>query len=465
MNNRLKVCLVLEGTYPFIVGGVSSWVHDMIKGLPDIDFVLLTILPEDYTKTHYELPKNVVAMEKIIFNEKPKNGRKIKKPGNLLKIIRNFHKTKPVNKADQIEDVLKNIQEGFFLHEASVKSALGWEMIQSANQSKNPIFPFSDYYWAWKSTHDLLFTILGSTIPEADIYHSVSTGFAGILSLSAKLRFKKPFLLTEHGLYHKEREMEIRKTHAIRGYQRDMWINFYNRISEICYRSADRITSLFEINRQKQLELGAPADKAYVIPNGIDIDRFKVKRTPREGFHVGLVGRVVPIKDIKTYIAMSKIILEAIPEATIYCIGPTDENPEYYQSCVDLVKSMKIEDRFLFTGRQNVLEYYSFLDVVVLTSVREAQPLVILEAYAAGVPVVSTNVGNVAELLDFDNRFLAPSRDADKLAEGILFIRQHPEEMRIINKKNHLMVKKYYDKIDLHKKYGDLYTDMTKKGS
>ena len=57
--------------------------------------------------------------------------------------------------------------------------------------------------------------------------------------------------------------------------------------------------------------------------------------------------------------------------------------------------------------------YYEFLDVLLLTSVREAQPLVILEAYAAGLPVVSTRVGNVPELLDYDERFLASSQDAE----------------------------------------------------
>ena len=172
------------------------------------------------------------------------------------------------------------------------------------------------------------------------------------------------------------------------------------------------------------------------------------------------MGRVVPIKDIKTYIATAKIVTDAVPEAVFHCIGPTDEDPAYYEDCKLLVESMKLQDKFFFTGRQNVLEYYSFLDVVMLTSVREAQPLVILEAYCGGVPVVATRVGNVAELLDFDERFIAPSKDAAKLAEGVIYLHDHPDEVAEMNKRNRQRVLTFYDKVDLHRKYREMYHQL-----
>jgi glycosyltransferase involved in cell wall biosynthesis len=175
--------------------------------------------------------------------------------------------------------------------------------------------------------------------------------------MAAQIRRKKPFILTEHGLYHKEREIEIRKSNYVRGYQRDMWTKLYNKVSEVCYKSADVVTALFEENRRKQIELGAPPQRCRVIPNGIDVQRYSsVERIKKPGFHVGLVGRVVPIKDIKTFITCCKVVSQSIPEAKFYCIGPTDEDKDYYEDCVKLVKSLKLEDRFFFTGRQNVLE-------------------------------------------------------------------------------------------------------------
>jgi glycosyltransferase involved in cell wall biosynthesis len=101
------------------------------------------------------------------------------------------------------------------------------------------------------------------------------------------------------------------------------------------------------------------------------------------------------------------------------------------------------------------------LDVLLLTSVREAQPLVILEAYCAGVPVVATRVGNVAELLDYDDRFIASSKDPEKLAAGVRFIYEHPEEMRLIVEKNKDRVIRFYDRDKVFETYGDLYRRYT----
>jgi glycosyltransferase involved in cell wall biosynthesis len=306
----------------------------------------------------------------------------------------------------------------------------------------------------------MVFTVLGEEMPDADIYHAVCTGYAGLAGIAAKLRSGKPFILTEHGLYHKEREMEIKRAPYVRGYQRDLWISMYTSISRLCYRYADLVISLFEQNRRKQLDMGADEGKAIVIPNGIDIPRFSaVVRAKREGFHVGLVGRVVPIKDIKTFILTAKIVAEVVPDAVFWCVGPTDEDPAYYEDCRGLVESFQL-DRFTFTGKADVRDYYAFLDVLLLTSVREAQPLVILEAYAAGLPVVSTRVGNVPELLDHDDRFLASSKDAAKLAQAVRYVHDHPEEMRGIAARNREKVGRFYDKTRVFERYGEIYNSL-----
>ena len=453
-----RVCIVLEGSYPFITGGVSAWVSDLIKGLPDVEFSLFTISPTADQELQYEIPDNVIDHEDIVIGGIPEIKVKPQNKAKLLEEIGDIHKRMFTGSVPDLAELIRQHPAEYFLHADAVKSDVGWKLITETNQIRNPLYPFSDYYWAWKSAHDMLFMVLGAKAPEADIYHAVSTGFAGMAALAAKIRTGKPFLLTEHGLYHKEREMEIRKSNMIRGYQRDMWISHYNALSKICYRSADTITALFEENRRKQHELGADSNKTFVVPNGIDVERFSIERKPREtGYHIGLVGRVVPIKDIKTYIATAKIVLDALPEAEFHCIGPTDEDPAYYEDCKLLVKSMKIEDRFHFTGRQNVLEYYSFLDVVLLTSVREAQPLVILEAYCAGVPFISTRVGNVPEMLDYDDRFIASSKDSEKLAAGVIYLHDHPQEVEEMNKRNRDKVFKLYDKKDLHRRFANMY--------
>lgn len=461
MGRRLRVCFVLEGSYPYITGGVSSWVQDMILGMPDIDFVLFSISPAGEQTLKYDIPENVVEHKDIILSDIPKNSKKIKGKIKTLKLIKKMHKDFKSKAHTNMADILERVPEGAYLYDEAVYSDIAWDMLGESNVQNNPMYSFSDYFWSWRSAHNMIFTVLGAEPPEADIYHSVSTGYAGLLALSAKLRHGKPFLLTEHGLYHKEREMELRKAQFLRGYQRDMWIKIYNSLSRIAYHEADISTSLFEYNRRIQLELGANEDTALVIPNGIDVEKYSsVERVPREGFHVGLVGRVVPIKDIKTFITMARMVHEHVKDAKFYCIGPTDEDEAYYEDCKRMVKSFNLSDVFEFTGRQNVLEYYSFLDVMLLTSVREAQPLVILEAYAAGVPVVSTKVGNVPEMLEYDDRFLASSKDAEKLAWNVKYIKNHPEEMEVIIKSNKEKVNTLYNKNDLYATYQNLYRKL-----
>jgi glycosyltransferase involved in cell wall biosynthesis len=447
VGSRLRVCLILEGSYPYITGGVSAWVQDIIQGLPEVDFALFTVSPQPDQALRYTLPPNVVDHRDYVLTQAPPQA-----PGK-----------RPLDTRDctDLVSLMECIPEGRWLGLDEYLTPRRWDELVRQNQAKNPVYPFAEFFWAWQSTQEMVHRLLALVPPDADIYHAVSTGFAGILGLAAQVRRHKPYLLTEHGLYHKEREIEIRKAAFVKGYQRDLWIEFYNEISALCYQHADGITALFEENRQKQIELGAPKDRAVVIPNGIDFQKFSsVKKEKKPGFHVGLVGRIVPIKDIKTFITTAMISAAEFPDAQFYAIGPTDEDPDYYEECVALVESLKLGDRFHFTGRQNVLDYYSFLDVMLLTSVREAQPLVILEGWSALVPCVSTRVGNVPEMLDYDDRFLAPSKDAEKLASGIRYIRKHPDEMATINQRNRAKVESLYNRKDLLEQYRRLYSSL-----
>ena len=461
MAPTVRVCLIIEGSYPFITGGVSAWVHQLISDSPAIDFAVFSLSPAADQPLRYQLPRNVREHVDIVISRRGRSRGRPKKIGSVFESIRSVHAHLQTGTAPALEEMIAGLPEGYFLYQDAIKNEIGWEMITTHNRRHNPVYPFADYFWSWKSAHDMIFTTLGARLPRADIYHAVSTGYAGLAACVAKIKTGKPYILTEHGLYHKEREMEIKRASFVRGYQRDMWTNIYYGLSRLSYSYADLIIALFEYNRQRQLELGADKDKTRVIPNGIDVERFAaVVRERREGFHVGLVGRVVPIKDIKTFITAAKIISETIGEARFYCIGPTDEDEAYFEDCKLLVKSFRLEDRFEFTGRQDVREYYSFLDVLMLTSVREAQPLVVLEAYCAGVPVVSTRVGNVPELLDFDERFLAPSKDAEKLAAGVRYIHEHEQEMQKLVAENHDKVLKFYNRTEVHRTYQNLYQSM-----
>ena len=113
---------------------------------------------------------------------------------------------------------------------------------------------------------------------------------------------------------------------------------------------------------------------------------------------VGFVVRIVPIKDVKTFIRALNGS-ETVPNLEVYLVGPTEEDTEYFQECKRLVEVLDLEFVAHFTGSADVRIYYSQLDVLVLTSLSEGQPLVVLEGNYAGIPVIATDVGACRELL------------------------------------------------------------------
>lgn len=76
---------------------------------------------------------------------------------------------------------------------------------------------------------------------------------------------------------------------------------------------------------------------------------------------------------------------------------------------------------------------------------------------------MSTRVGNVPEMLDYDERFLASSKDAEKLSRNVLYIHSHPDEMKIEINRNKDKVRRLYNKNDLYDKYRELYRSLLEK--
>ncbi len=456
--DKKTICLIAEGSYPYITGGVSSWIQDMISGLENFNFIVLAITADNDNEIKYKFPSNVVFLVNRILTDKVSKKKKIIKK-DYFDLIRKFH-NEIMEQRDfsGLHRIVKVMQESKYTYTNILGRLESWDMACEFGSLHNPLYPFSDYYWSWLSSHEYMLKILTWDIPEADLYHTISTGYAGLVAALAKIKYNKPVILTEHGLYNKEREIDIKRAKWVKGYQRDLWINIFNDLSKITYDYADLTISLFEYNRNIQISQGADKGKTAVIPNGLEVERFlDLKKETRTDFSVGFVGRVVPIKDVKAFIIACKIAAENIKNIKFYIIGPQDEDKNYYRECIQLVENFKLEDQMIFTGKVDVREYYSFLDVMVLTSIREAQPLVIIEAYLAGIPVISTRVGNVPEMLDFDENLLADPKDSEKIASGILRIYNDKEyRMKLINKNKEKAIK-FYNKKDLIQTYDDLY--------
>mgnify|MGYP006283446563 CR=1 FL=1 len=458
----MRVCLILEGTYPYVRGGVSSWAHQLILHLKDVEFFLLTISPDEPGKPAYEVPPNVVGMSNINLAEARAGTVREVDDESVHKVLRFLHALDGDRSEPSLSAVLRDVRTARFSLDGIVRHDEFWRYIVSAHLHRNPFYAFGEYYWNWFNSHATILRLLTVSAPEADVYHSLSTGYAGLLASLYSAETGIPFFLTEHGIYHRERYFEIDATSALRGQQRDEWIQMFMGLSRLAYESAQRVVTLFYANQRSEIALGAPPKRCQVIPNGVEYDHYaSVPRKPRPGQHVGLIGRVVPIKDTKTFIAACRTLAQEFPEAHFYCVGPLEEDPEYVEECRALTRSFGLEERMHFTGNQDVREYYSFLDVLVLTSVSEAQPLVILEGFAAGVPCVATRVGDVPSLLDHDDRFIAVPKDAPGIAKRIAFVLREKEEVARWLERRREAVRTYYSRSAVFDKYRDLYHELS----
>lgn len=457
--------MVVEGAYPYITGGVSAWCHQLIEEIKDVDFTLLVILPASYRGKDYKykLPPNVLDVKEIwldnnYFPEKYCLNKKEKQ--EFFNEIQNFHLSMKMKNYGFFQIILKllfenqdNINLDFLTKSREAIETLFNIYSETGNESG-----FMHYFWTWKSTHLPLLRILNFPLPAADMYHAVSTGFAGVISAVAKLKLGIPFVLTEHGIYAMEREDELSKSVLINDNQKQLWINFYHSLCRISYSFADKIITLYRGNLFIEVANNANIDRTEIIPNGVDIELYSSLQKIDNGdkIIVGIVARVVPIKDVKTFIRAAGIVSNEVPEAEFHIIGPTDEDEEYYEECVNMVNELNMQDKIIFTGRVQMTDYYPKVDVLVLTSEREAQPLVLLEGMCVGMPAIASDVGCCREMLE-DTGFITEPGNHNETAEAIIRLCRNKQLREELTAKGKEMVKLKYNVADVIQSYRQIY--------
>lgn len=346
-------------------------------------------------------------------------------------------------------------------------------------------------------------------LPEARVYHAVITGAASELAERAADEADAPLLVTEHGLAW--RDVRIWGSPACPGYggggrdddndddnddngnrggrrrrgqaatllstpvsrlspseraERRALVNrradAVEALARRAYARAEVITSVCTTNARHQRALGAPADRLRVIGNA----------APRSGseaaagavavpgrFRVGFVGRVVPVKDVMTFLRACALLAEDVPALEVAVVGPEGEQPGYARRCRQAASALGLADRVTFTGATDAAAWYGRLDAVALTSVSEAQPLVLLEAMAAGVPVVATAVGGVPELVGGAG-FLVRPRDPLGVAGALLTVHRDPALAATLAAAARRRVTTRHDPRRIHRAYHEVYESL-----
>ncbi len=421
-SSKVDIMFLAEGTYPFIRGGVSEWIHQIIKSLKEFSFGIIFLggKKEDYGEILYELPSNLIHLEAhYIFEEL--NYKPISKKGNkkAFKAIEKFHQEL---KKDKIElpKMMKDIS--FYQKKLTQKDFLyskrAWKYISYMYEKNSPNISFIDYFWTIRNIHAPIWKIakIVKDMPKSKVLHTPSTGYAGFLGFLSSNHFNTPLILTEHGIYTKERKIDLLSTKWITfkqpkllrdkieelNYIKNMWISFFEQIGKLSYSQAKYIISLYKGTQDIQISYGADKNKTLIIPNGINMYRFNylIKQRPKKiPKVVTLIGRVVPIKDIKTFIRAIAIAKVTLHDIQGWIVGPMDEDPIYAKECKEMVKQFNLQESIKFLGFRKIDDILPKSGLITLTSISEGMPLVILEAFAAALPCITTDVGSCKELI------------------------------------------------------------------
>jgi len=219
--------------------------------------------------------------------------------------------------------------------------------------------------------------------------------------------------------------------HVFQGYFGPAKTRLFLALERLTARITDRLITISPALRDELAGVYrvAPAQKFAVVPLGLELAPYAAAPRglgtlraahliPPSAPLIGIVGRIVPIKNHALFLEMAGRVLQAQPDAYFVIVGDGEDRAAIEAQA----DRLGLRKRVVFTGwMQDLVPVFSDLDLLALSSDNEGTPTAIMQALAAGVPVVATAVGGVPDLLRHGGwGRLVPPGDAGALAEAVL---------------------------------------------
>ncbi len=439
-GRRPRVLLTTEGTYPFAHGGVSTWCDIVVNGVSGADWDVFAITAGGIKRPLvFELPANTRLAGHIDLWSERVTARRPGRRSNLRTGLA----------AELVHGLLgwdgdpQSVIDGLVWcrnNPEKIRAALrhpdAWSAFRTVlgdvlrADHGDRVAPVLDEQHVCDLFQTLCWIAQAASAPTPtgpdapDLIIVTAAGWAGIPAVVHHALHGTPVALSEHGVYVREAYLAAIRDGESSG---ERWVHtrLARGLARLTYAVAAIVAPVTSANAAWERALGADPDRIRTIHNGVLVPS-KVAPMPIEPVVV-TVGRIDPLKDVKTLLRAAASVVERMPNVRFDHYGPVPEgNERYAAECVALHLDLGLRDRFRFLGPTD--DPYAALETAslsVLSSISEGFPISVLEAMAAGRPVVATAVGGVPEALSGCGFTVRPG-DYEALATGVVRLLEDP---------------------------------------
>lgn len=483
---NVTVLLATEGTYPFHLGGVSTWCDALVNGARDTDFIIYAVAMNPYVESQFTLPGNVKRLITVPLwgTQDPSEHRDDAKFSDLFL---KKQRTTPAVIHEQFLPLLAGLLQEGFGHGQDA------ERLGQVLASLYRYFQLYDYKLTWKDDgvwnlfrdwavatgrsgqwpdpnvfetvqalgwlyHFLI--ILNTEIPPVDVVHSSAAAFCGMVGVVSRVLFGTPYLLTEHGVYVREQYLSVGRSNMTR-FSKRFLLAMVSAVVRANLHYADQLSPVCAFNTRWERLLGASPPKIRVIYNGVSPRRFfpaprKVARDTSGPLEILSIARSDPNKDLESLLRATALVKEQVPHIHVTVQGSVSV-PDYHVEMVALRKTLGLEDVVEFKGHsEDVAETYRQADIMVQSSVSEAFPYSVIEAMMSGLPIVATDVGGTREALA-DTGIVVPARNPARLALGLIILAQDQALRQTLGQAAHRRAERFFTIDRATREFADAY--------
>ncbi len=434
----MRIGLIGEGTYPVSKGGVSTWTDQLLTRLPDHEFAIVTLVGHD-RQIRWDVPHNVTDVTLVsMWDPIPRSPRYVGQVQERSRVRQALSRLwSAALPGDASETANLDLARGG-LRTLADERRVPLSVLLSREGSAEPLLR---HWTLHRSTRpwlppltlsqaaevariaDRMLGVMDAAWPAVDVLHIASNGPAALLGLVRHWRDGTPIVLTEHGIYLRERYIALTSL-KLAWPVRYALMRLITVMCQLTYAESAILAPVSHFNAGWERRLGADDARIVTVHNGADTSAFSPITTEPDVPTVSFVGRIDPLKDLHTLIGAFALVHQAIPAARLRLFGPTPVgNEAYHAGLLAYAAERGLTDAITFEGgvptARPALEAGH---VVALSSISEGLPFTVIEAMMSGRATVNTDVGGVAECTGRDGTagIVVPPRDPEAFAAALI---------------------------------------------